>query len=75
MEAKCSSETWADFRRTTRRYIPEDRTLHSHRCENLKSYSSVVVVVPVHNIRTDPMETGMDPYVTSSARSYEDTDP
>jgi hypothetical protein len=21
--------------RTTRRYIPEDRTLHNHRCENL----------------------------------------
>jgi hypothetical protein len=29
-----------DFQRTTRRYIlvPEDRTLCSHRCENLKSY-------------------------------------
>jgi hypothetical protein len=28
-----------DFQRTTRRYIPEDRTLHNHRCcENLKSY-------------------------------------
>jgi hypothetical protein len=27
-----------DFQRTTRRYIPEDRTLHNHRYENLKSY-------------------------------------
>jgi hypothetical protein len=27
-----------EFQRTTRRYIPEDRTLHNHRCENLKSY-------------------------------------
>jgi hypothetical protein len=27
MEAKCSSETWADFQQNTRRYIPEDRTL------------------------------------------------
>jgi hypothetical protein len=27
MEATCSSETSADFRQTTRRYIPEDRTL------------------------------------------------
>jgi hypothetical protein len=25
-----------DFHQTTRRYIPEDRTLHNHRCENLK---------------------------------------
>jgi hypothetical protein len=23
-----------DFQRTTRRYIPEDNTLHNHRCEN-----------------------------------------
>jgi hypothetical protein len=26
---------------TSRRYIPEDRTLHSHRCENLKSNRSI----------------------------------
>jgi hypothetical protein len=38
MEATCSSETSVDFQRTTRRYIPEDRTLHNHWCENLKSY-------------------------------------
>jgi hypothetical protein len=38
MEAICSSETSADFQRTTRRYIPEDRTPHSRRCDNLKSY-------------------------------------
>jgi hypothetical protein len=37
-EATCSSETAIDFQRTTRRYIPEDKTLHNHRCENLKSY-------------------------------------
>jgi hypothetical protein len=24
---------------TTRHYIPEDRTFHNHRCENLKSYN------------------------------------
>jgi hypothetical protein len=34
----CSSETSADFKRTTRRYIPQDGTLHNHRCENLISY-------------------------------------
>jgi hypothetical protein len=38
MEAICSSETSLDTQRTTRRYIPEDGTLHNHRCENLKSY-------------------------------------
>jgi hypothetical protein len=37
MEAICSSETSVDVQRTTRRYIPEDSTLHDHRCENLKS--------------------------------------
>jgi hypothetical protein len=38
MEATCSSETSADFQQTTGRYIPEDRILHSHRCESFKSY-------------------------------------
>jgi hypothetical protein len=38
MEAICSSETSADFQRTTKRYIPEDSTLYNHRCENLKSF-------------------------------------
>jgi hypothetical protein len=28
--------------RTTRRHIPEDDTLHNHRCENRKSYSVVL---------------------------------
>jgi hypothetical protein len=38
MEATCSSEASVDFQRTTQRYISEDKTLHNHRCENLKSY-------------------------------------
>jgi hypothetical protein len=38
MEAICSSETSVDFQWSTCRYISEDRTLHNHRCENLKSY-------------------------------------
>jgi hypothetical protein len=33
-----SSETSVHFQRTARRYIPEDGTLHNHRCEHLKSY-------------------------------------
>jgi hypothetical protein len=39
MEAICSSETSVNTQRTTRRYIPEDDTLHDHRCGNLKSYN------------------------------------
>jgi hypothetical protein len=39
MEAICSFETSVEFQRTTRRYIPEDSTLHNHRCETLKSYT------------------------------------
>jgi hypothetical protein len=37
MVATCSSETSAEFERTTRRYIPEDNTLHNHCRENLKN--------------------------------------
>jgi hypothetical protein len=39
-EAICSSETSADFKRTTQPYIPGDRTLYNHRCKNLRSYMS-----------------------------------
>jgi hypothetical protein len=38
MEAICSFETSADFQWTTQCYVPEDSTLHNHRCENLRSY-------------------------------------
>jgi hypothetical protein len=38
MEVKCSCETLVEFQQTTRRYIPDDKTLHNHRCEKLKSY-------------------------------------
>jgi hypothetical protein len=37
MEATCSSEMSVSFQRTTWRYIPEDRILHNHQCENLRS--------------------------------------
>jgi hypothetical protein len=30
-----------DFEQTSRRYIPEDRTFHNHRCENLKFYDNL----------------------------------
>jgi hypothetical protein len=38
MEATCSSETSVASQQTTWCHIPEDDTLHNHRCENLKSY-------------------------------------
>jgi hypothetical protein len=42
MEATFSSKTSVDFQRTTRRYIPEDSTLHDQSCENLKSHEAYV---------------------------------
>jgi hypothetical protein len=38
MEAVRTSETSVNSYQSTRRYNPEDGHLHSHRCENLKSY-------------------------------------
>jgi hypothetical protein len=40
MEAMCSYETLV-LTRVTRRNIPEDCTLHSHRLENLESYMKI----------------------------------
>jgi hypothetical protein len=42
VEATCSSEMSVDCKRITWRYIPEDRSLYDHRCENLKSCFSFV---------------------------------
>jgi hypothetical protein len=42
MEAIRSSETSGATERTTRRHIPEEDTLHNHRCENLKSYKYII---------------------------------
>jgi hypothetical protein len=44
VEATCSYETSVDFQRTIWRYIPDDRTLRNHQCENLKSYKTVSFV-------------------------------
>jgi hypothetical protein len=35
------SEPSVDFQRTTRHYIPDDRTLHNHNCGNVKSYMEI----------------------------------
>jgi hypothetical protein len=39
----CSSETSVDLKGTTRCYIPEDRTLCNHRCENVRSCADNLV--------------------------------
>jgi hypothetical protein len=38
MEAICPSETLVDFQRTTRRYIPEHRTLETKFSQNLSAF-------------------------------------
>jgi hypothetical protein len=43
MKAIYYAETSVDFERTTRRYIAQDRTLHNHRCENLKFYVKIFI--------------------------------
>jgi hypothetical protein len=39
MEVTCSFEALVGFQRTTRLYIPEDRTVSDHCCENLNFYA------------------------------------
>jgi hypothetical protein len=48
MEATSSSETSIDFQRTARSYIPEDRTRHNQRCENLKSHIMISGWTPTY---------------------------
>jgi hypothetical protein len=40
-------EASVDFRQTMGRYIPEDKILHNHRCDNLKSYNFNFIFVPL----------------------------
>jgi hypothetical protein len=47
MEATCSSETLVDLQRTTRRSIPEGKTLHNLNCENPKFCN---LTLPLHEI-------------------------
>jgi hypothetical protein len=49
MEALWSSETSVATQRTTQRHIPEEDTLHYHRCENLKSYEGIKFQIPEKN--------------------------
>jgi hypothetical protein len=37
-EVTSSSKSFAEFQQTTWSYLPQDRTLHNHHGENLRSY-------------------------------------
>jgi hypothetical protein len=62
MEAIFSSETSVDIQRTTQRYIPEDRTLHNQRCENLESYSLMTAGLPTEIRVQDHPNTSLECY-------------
>jgi hypothetical protein len=64
MEVTCSFENLVDFQRATQRYVPEDRTLHNHRCENHKSHT-VGSLFYVHTMRS--ISRTREPIITSSA--------
>jgi hypothetical protein len=38
---KAGGKLWTDYTE----YIPEDRTLHNHRCENLRSYTDFILLL------------------------------
>jgi hypothetical protein len=44
MDVIRSSETSVDTK-STRRHVPEDGNLHSHRCESFKSYTMLIMIV------------------------------
>jgi hypothetical protein len=51
MEVLFSSEISVDFHQTTRRYIPESKTPHNHRChrhENLRTHAARENVLEGH---------------------------
>jgi hypothetical protein len=46
IEAVCSSETSIKFNRSSWSFIPEDRSLHNHRSENL--ISNITMQIPIY---------------------------
>jgi hypothetical protein len=50
MVEACCSKTQDDFQRITRRYVPEDRTLHNHTCENLTTYTVLLLFMTLQDL-------------------------
>jgi hypothetical protein len=73
MEATCSSETSVDFQRTTWHYsyIPEDRNLHNHRCEDLKSYILISGLGPYVEVVIVGYQCGFQRNVNSNVPSVQ----
>jgi hypothetical protein len=53
IEMILSYEMSVDFIRITRCYVPEDRTLHSHRRDNLKS-NIITILLITNRMETNP---------------------
>jgi hypothetical protein len=62
-EAIRSSEISVDFYRSTRRYVPQARTLHSYRCEHPKSMFAVTVLRRAHHCaQPEPLKSSSQPH-------------
>jgi hypothetical protein len=62
--ATCSSQSSVDIQRTTYRDVPEDRNLHNHRCENLKSCEVLLLCIENYISKVCMFLEGLTPYNT-----------
>jgi hypothetical protein len=70
-EAKCFSETSFGLQRTTRRYIPEEITLHNHRCDSLKSCKEVILALGFYLIKgMAPKVCGPSVFLTKAQKIW-----